>query len=118
MIKKEYREGDTDPVAITLMDGEDPADITGYASVSLFLRSKDKQEQVEKATGGNGITVVDADAGEITVTFEEDELAFAKSRYEGYFIVVDGSGNRSSFPNDEEIAFVMRERLSGDEPSS
>lgn len=110
-----YREGTTDPVNIILYDNGSPADITGYTSVAIFLKSRDETVQVEKATGGSGITVNDAAAGDISVQFSESDLLYAKRSYSGYVIVVDGSGYRSSFPEDEEFVFVVRPRYSSDD---
>ena len=115
MATKYYREGTTDPVNIILKSDGSPAVITGYTSVSIFLKSLDGVATVEKATGGSGITVNDDTAGDIDVQFAEDDLLYSKSRYSGYVIVVDGSGNRASFPEDEEFVFIMRPRYSHDD---
>lgn len=114
MITKYYREGTTDPVNIILKANGSPADITGYTSVAIFLTSMDGLAAVEKLTG-SGITVNDASAGDIDVQFAEDDLLYARGRYRGYVIVIDGSGNRASFPEDEEFVFVMRPRYSNDD---
>lgn len=115
MIIKYHREGSTDPVNIILHSNGSPADITGFASVAIFLLSANEQVTVEKATGGNGITVNDAAAGDIDVQFGESDLLYALGWYTGYVIVIDGSGNRSSFPENEEIKFVIRPRFSNDD---
>lgn len=114
-IMKYYRQGTTDPVAITLYSRGAPADITGYTSVALFLTSHDGLALVEKATGGSGITVTDADAGAISVQFDEGDLLYAKAGYRGYVLVVDGQGNRAAFPEGEEFIFVMRPRYTNDD---
>lgn len=114
-ITKHYRQGTTDPVTITLYSRGSPADITGYTSVAFFLTSRDGQALVEKATGGDGITVTDADAGAISVQFAEADLLYSKISYSGYVLVVDGQGNRAAFPEDEEFLFVMRPRYSNDD---
>lgn len=114
-ITKHYREGTTDPVSITLYSNGSAANITGYTSVAIFLKSHDGEVSVEKATGGSGITVSDAAAGEISVQFDEDDLLYAKRSYRGYVLVVDGSNNRSSFPENEEFSFLMRPRYSNDD---
>jgi len=114
-ITKYYRQGTTDPVSITLYSRGSPADITGYASVALFLTSRDGLSLVEKATGGDGITVTDADAGAISVRFGESDLLYSKVSYSGYVLVVDGQGNRAAFPEGEEFIFVMRPRYSNDD---
>lgn len=115
MPTKYYREGTTDPVNIILYDNGSPAVITGYTSVAIFLISADEAATVEKATGGSGITVNDDTAGDISVTFGENDLLYAKSFYKGYVIVVDGSGNRSAFPENGEFVFQMRPRYSHDD---
>jgi hypothetical protein len=113
-IKKHYREGTTDPVNIILYSRGSPADIAGYTSVAIFLTSRDGSAVVEKATG-SGITINDAAAGDISVQFAEDDLLYANASYSGYVLVVDGSGNRASFPENEEFIFVMRPRYSNDD---
>ena len=114
MSVKHYREGTTDPVNITLYSRGSLADITGYTSVAIFLKSADGATVVEKATG-NGITVNDAAAGDISVQFDEGDLLYANGGYNGYVLVVDGSGNRASFPEDGEFTFVMHPRYSNDD---
>lgn len=109
----QFREGTTEPVNITLMDGTSAANITGYGSVSIFLKAETDGTQVEKTTPTD-VTVVSAAAGTITVTFGATDLLYSKVQYRGYIIVVDGSGKRTSFPSDGEIVFRMRERFSGD----
>lgn len=103
-----FREGTTEPVNITLYDGTTAANITGYGSVTIFLKADDGTE-VEKTAA-----VVDAAAGTITVTFGATDLLYSKTLYRGYVIVVDGAGKRTSFPSNGEIIFKMRERFSGD----
>lgn len=115
MINKYFREGTTDPVNIILYDNGSAANIAGYTSVALFLKSADELTTVEKATGGSGITVNNAAAGDIDVQFDEGDLLYADGSYSGYIIVVDGSGNRSSFPEAEDFVFVMRPRYSNDD---
>jgi hypothetical protein len=112
-ISIDFREGTTEPVNITLMDGSSAANITGYGSVSIFLRSEDGATQVEKTTPTD-VAVVSASGGTITVTFGASDLLFSKVQYRGYIIVVDGTGKRTSFPSNGEIVFKMRERFSGD----
>lgn len=107
------REGTTEPIDITLKDGTDAASITGYSSVSLYLRSIDGTAEVEKSTT-DGISVTSAATGAITVTFGSTDLEYSKLKYNGYIIVVDGTGARSSFPSDGEFVFQMHERFSGD----
>jgi hypothetical protein len=79
------------------------------------LTSHDGLVFVEKATGGNGITVTAAATGEISVQFGESDLLYAKGSYRGYVLVVDGSGNRAAFPEKDEFIFVMRPRFSNDD---
>lgn len=115
MITKHHREGTTEPVSITLHSNNAAADITGYTSVAIFLKSRDGLALVEKATGGSGITVTDAENGAISVEFVEDDLLYAKRHYSGYVLVVDGSGNRSSFPENEDFLFMIQPRYSNDD---
>ena len=61
-----------------------------------------------------GISVTHASTGVISVSFGENDLLFSRKCYNGYIIVIDGTGKRSSFPNNEEFRFVMRERFTGD----
>ena len=111
-----FREGNTEPVDITLYDGTTAANITGYSSVSIFLRSEDGTAQVEGTTPSSGVTVVSAAAG--TIQFvpasATGTLTFAKNLYYGYIIVVDGSSRRTSFPSDGDFVFKMLERYSCD----
>lgn len=111
-----YREGDTEPITITLMDGANSASITGYSSVSIFLRSSDGSAQSEASTADSGITVTTAASGIITLDPSKltTPLLYSKGAYVGYVIVVDGTGKRSSFPSNEEFEIRMRERFSGD----
>lgn len=106
-----YREGTTEPITITLKDGTSAADITGYASVTIFLRSQDGATQTEAAltvtTADSGI--VSLDPGDLTTP-----LVFSDGAYFGYIIVVDGSADRTSFPSNGEFLFSMLERYSGD----
>lgn len=108
-----FREGTTEPVNITIYNGTTAANITGYSAVWIFLRSQDGATQVEKSTS-DGVAVVSASAGTITVTFGASDLLYSKGAYRGYIIVIDGSSKRSSFPSNGEIVFKMRERFSGD----
>ena len=110
-----FREGTTDPKNMILHSDGAAADITGYTSVSVFLKSNDGTALVEKTTGGGGVTVNDASAGDISVQFAEGDLLYSKRKYSGYALVVDGSGNRTSFPGDKEFQFVMQPRFSNDD---
>ena len=109
-----YRQGTTEPVNVTLMDGTSAANITGYGSVAIYLRSKDGSVSVEKNTS-DGISVVSASAGTLTITFGASDLLYSKELYKGYIVVVDGTGKRSSFPSDGEFVFKMLERFSNDD---
>lgn len=111
-----FREGTTEPIAITLYDGATPAVLTGYQSISIFLRSLDSAVQSEASTADNGITVTTAASGLIALhpALLTTALLFSKERYVGYIIVVDASLKRSSFPSDGEFVFKMLERYSGD----
>ena len=111
-----YREGSTDPISITLYNGTTPADITGYGSVSFFLRSTDNSVQSEASTTDSGITVTTASAGAIVLhpNLLTSALLFSKVAYLGYVIVVDGTGKRSDFPGGDGFVFKMYERFTGD----
>ena len=109
----ELRQGTTEPLAVTLYDGAVGANLAGVAGIYLFLRSDDGATQVTKSTS-SGITVTTAASGIIALSFGATDLLFSKVAYNGYFIVVDGTGKRASFPNNNEIRIVMRERFSGD----
>lgn len=109
-----FRQGTTEPVNITLMDGSSAANITGYTSVALFLRSKDDSLLVEKSTS-DGINVTSASAGTLTVTFGATDLLYSKDYYTGYILVVDGTGKRTSFPSNGEFIFKMLERFANDD---
>lgn len=114
--KFDYREGSTEPITITLKDGTSGANITGYSSVSIFLRSSDGLVQSEASTADSGITVTTAASGIITLDPSKltTPLLYSKGAYVGYVIVVDGTSKRSSFPSNEEFEIRMRERFSGD----
>ena len=110
-----YREGDTDPITIYLLEGTLPANITGYTKISIFLRSEDATEESEASTDDDGITVTDEATGVIALHPDllTEPLLYAKVKYFGYVIVEDGDGNRASFPADE-LEFIMKERFGGD----
>lgn len=111
-----FREGNTEPVDITLYDGTSAANITGYTSVAIFLRSEDGSVQVEGVTPSSGVAVVSASAG--TIQFvpaaATAALTFSKVSYSGYVLVIDASGRRTTFPSDGEFVFRMLERYTGD----
>lgn len=111
-----YREGTTEPIDITLKDGSSAADITGYTSIGLFLRSGDGSHESEASSTDNGITVTSASAGTIQLhpSLLTSALLYSEKEYRGYIIVVDGSSKRSSFPSDGEFVIKMLERYAGD----
>lgn len=115
-VKYYFREGTTEPITIFLKDGTSAANITGNASVSIFLRSSDGATQSEASTADNGITVTTAASGEIALhpALLTTALLFSKERYYGYIIVVDGTSKRTSFPSNDQLEFIMLERFSGD----
>ena len=117
MITYYYREGTTETITITLYDGASPANISGYSSVSLFLRSGDGSAQSEAVNSNGGITITTAASGIIALnpSLLTTPLLYSKEVYYGYVIVVDGTSKRSSFPSNEEFAIKMLERYSGDE---
>lgn len=111
-----YREGTTEPLTITLYDGATAANITGYSSVSLFLKSADGAAQSEASTADSGIVVTTAASGIITLDPSKltTALLHSKEVYYGYVIVVDGTSKRTAFPNGKEFTIVVTERYSGD----
>jgi hypothetical protein len=113
MKEYQFREGDTDPIDITLYNGTTAAVITGYTSVAIFLRSEDGAAEVEGVTPASGVTVVDAAAG--TIRFHPSAatgtMTYAKNRYFGYVLVIDGTGKRATFPT---FMIQMLERFAGD----
>jgi hypothetical protein len=110
---KKFRQGTTDPLEITLMDGDSVANLTGYASITIFLRSADGLVEVEKTTPTD-VTCATPSSGVVSVNFAVADLLFSKGSYHGYVIVVDGSAKRSSFPDDGDFVIDMLERYSGD----
>ena len=110
---KKFRQGTTDPLEITLMDGDSVANLTGYASITIFLRSADGLAEVEKTTPTD-VTCATPSSGVVSINFGASDLLFSKASYNGYVIVVDGSGKRSSFPDDGEFTIDMLERFTGD----
>lgn len=111
---KKFRQGTTDPLEITLLDSDGAAaNITGYGSITIFLRSADGLVEVEKTTPTD-VTCATPSSGVVSINFGASDLLFSKASYNGYVIVVDGSGKRSSFPDDGEFVIDMLERYSGD----
>lgn len=115
-VKYYYREGDTEPIDINLLDGTTAANITGYTKVSLFLRSEDGGVESEAHTTNSGITVTTASTGAIQLhpSLLTTALLFTESRYFGYIGVWDANGKKSSFPNGDEFEFIMKEKFAGD----
>lgn len=115
-IKYSFRQGRTEPVTINLKDGTSAANITGYSSVSIFLRSADGAVESEASTADSGITVTTAASGEIALhpALLTNALLFSKERYFGYIVVVDGSSKRTDFPSNDQLEFIMLERFTGD----
>lgn len=112
----DYRQGTTEPIAITLYDGTTAANITGYQSISIFFRSVDGTAESEASTADSGITVTTAASGLIVLhpALLTNALLFSKGHYFGYIVVVDGNGKRSTFPSNGYFKFVMLERFTGD----
>lgn len=115
-IKYYFRQGTTEPITMTLKDGTSAANITGYSSVSIFLRSADGAVESEASTADSGITVTTAASGIIALNpaLLTNALLFSKERYFGYIVVVDGSSKRTTFPSNDQLEFIMLERFSGD----
>jgi hypothetical protein len=59
-------------IPLTLLDGGEPLDLTGW-TMSARLGFEGNKALVTKTVGA-GITVTDETAGELTVTFDEDDL--------------------------------------------
>lgn len=59
-------------IPLVLLDGGAPLDLTGW-TLSARLGYEGNKNLVTK-TVGSGITVTDAAAGELTVSFDEDDL--------------------------------------------
>lgn len=111
----QIREDTTEPINITLKSNGSAADISGYSSVSIFLRSVDNPTVgVEHDTVDGNVVIVSAAAGTITVQFDENDLLNSMSPYSGYILVVDGTGNRSTFPEGDEFLFIVGERYTDD----
>lgn len=115
-VKHYYRQGTTEPITIYLKDGSTAANITGYSSVSIFLRSADGAVESEASTADSGVTVTTAASGEIALhpALLTAALLFSKERYFGYIVVVDGSSKRTTFPSNDQLEFIMLERFTGD----
>lgn len=113
-------EGVTEPQAFILKTTTNgvtsAADITGYASVAFYARPEDNAgDEVSRTTGDGDISVTDASAGELAVTFGEADLLFSVGSYLAYFIVVDGTGKRIRFPVENDyIKITVLERFTID----
>lgn len=112
----DFREGDTEPKGMTLLDNGVGANITGYTSVSIFLKSSDGLVESEASTANGGITVTTAALGVIALhpALLTVALVFSKQYYFGYVTVVDGNGKRSTFPQGKPFMFRMFQRFPGD----
>lgn len=112
----DLREGTTEPITVTLMDGTTAASITGYASVALYLRSADDAVVVTGTTAGGGVSVTTAASGIVAINPASlsTTLLYSKGYYKGYFVVTDGTGKLSKFPNGAEFEIHMREKYTGD----
>lgn len=67
-----YQAEGTITIPLVLTDGGDPLNLTGW-TLSARLGYEGNKALVTK-TVGSGITVTGAAAGELTVTFDEDDL--------------------------------------------
>ena len=88
--------GDTEvALAATLVrpDGT-PVDLTGLTVKFTMVDSSGADVVDETETAG---TVTDADSGELQYTFSSGDVDTAGVFY-GYFVVIDGMGNRDTFP--------------------
>jgi hypothetical protein len=88
--------GDTEvALAATLVrpDGT-VVDLTGLTVKFTMIDSDGADVIAETETG---VTVTDADSGEVQYTFSSGDVDTAGTYY-AYFIVFDGTGNRDTFP--------------------
>jgi hypothetical protein len=88
--------GDTEvALAATLVrpDGT-VVDLTGL-TVKFTMVDSAGTDVVAETT--SGVTVTDADSGEVQYTFSSGDVDTAGTFY-GYFVVIDGSSNRDTFP--------------------
>jgi hypothetical protein len=119
------REGLTEPQSFRLeqidpdTDIKSAVDITGYGSVSLFLSPEGgRGDNVTLSTTNGKISITSAnpaaDDPHGTFTFEVADLKATRQSYVGYFLVVDGGGNRIYFPSDDDLRFVILGRLPND----
>jgi len=109
------RQGDTEAINFTLYSNGSAANITGYTSAAMYLVSRqDSSTAVSFTTAGGTFTVGTAASGACSISPSATSFLNAKSPYRGYVIVIDGTGKRSSFPEDGEIVFNVLERLSND----
>lgn len=119
------RVGATEPQTFTLRQ-TDPdtgvvsaVDITGYSSVSLFLRRKTDGGAAVTFSTGNGLISIaeanpDLDAGETHGTFTPDEDSLAAGEYLGYFVVVDSTAARVVIPSADSLEVTALERFAND----
>jgi hypothetical protein len=88
--------GDTEvALAATLVrpDGT-VVDLTGLTVKFTMVDSAGADVIAETDTG---VTVTDADSGEVQFTFSAAQVTTGATYY-GYFVVIDGTGNRDTFP--------------------
>jgi hypothetical protein len=88
--------GDTEVVLAATLERPDgtPVDLTGL-TVKFTMVDSAGVDVVAETT--SGVTVTDADSGEVQYTFSSGDVDTAGTYY-GYFIVIDGSSNRDTFP--------------------
>lgn len=75
--------------------GSTPLDLTGYTAKWAISKEEGKTTPIlEKATGGNGITVTDAANGELEVALDpEDTVSLKPQAYYMELEVFDGSND-------------------------
>lgn len=89
--------GDTrTPLGVTLMQGGEPVDLTGYTVKFRMVDSSGADVVTETDTG---VTVTDAVAGQAQYGFAADDVGTAGTYY-GFFTVYNGSAKRDTFPPD------------------
>lgn len=74
MTSIEVAKGDTLKIDLTVTDGGEVVDVTGYMVAWLVARNLDSDPLYEKAIG-SGVTVTNAAAGELQLKLTADETA-------------------------------------------
>jgi hypothetical protein len=105
--KRDFVEGETKPLTVTLYDGEGASQTAVVGTgLTVALALRDRNGGVVPTSGAVDWEV-EADG---TVTFEPDagDLRVINSPYEARWIVTDGNGNWAAYPNGEAERWVVR----------